>query len=367
MFDVIIAAGGHSTRMKSTKNKLLLPLNGRTVLENSILPFLQVEGLNRIIVAVSTALFDEVCNLAKFISPKIVVINGGASRTESVKNALRLVSAETVLIHDGARPFVTADIIKRVLSSAIKNGASVPVIPLEDTIVCITDGFQTLNRDSFACVQTPQGFNTEKLLSAYKKITCDYSDDSTVYNTFVGQVATVEGAKYNRKITTADDLLMPECRVGVGFDTHRLVKGRKLIIGGVKIPYESGLLGHSDADVLTHAVMDAILSALGERDIGMQFPDSDEKYKDISSLILLDKVLEIVSNANLKVHNLSATILAEKPKLKDYIPSMCDIYHKKFNIDYNNIGISATTTEGIGSVGHELAISAIATVSLIKI
>lgn len=367
MFDVIIAAGGFSARMKGAKNKLLLNIHGRSVLENCILPFLKIQGLNKIIIATSLELFEEVNSLSKLMSSKILVTLGGASRTETVKKALKLVESEIVLIHDGARPFVTVDIIERVLESTKKTGGAIPTIPLEDSIISINQGIRSACRDNFAKIQTPQGFNTKKIITAYNQTSGNFSDDSAVYIAYYDTISKVDGAKYNRKITTFDDLLVPECRTGIGFDTHMLVSGRKLILGGIDIPHKLGLLGHSDADVLTHAIMDAILSALGERDIGVQFPDDNKKFKDISSLVLLDSVLDMVKKANMKINNLSAVIIAEKPKLKNYIPLINNIFQEKLNITVDQIGISATTAEGFGSIGKELAISALATVSLIKV
>ncbi|MEG1612544.1 MAG: 2-C-methyl-D-erythritol 2,4-cyclodiphosphate synthase [Clostridia bacterium] len=365
MFDVIIAASGKSSRVGAKINKLLMYVNGRTVIENSILPFLQFNQLGKIIVATSTEIFDTTSKLLKAVSNKVELIVGGASRTETVKIALNYVTAPTVLIHDGARPFISAEIIERVLNKLQTYDAVIPTIPLEDTISNTSNGFKPVNRSDFSAIQTPQGFNSKKIKFAYNDISTEFTDDATVYAQFYDDIEMVLGAKTNRKITTSDDLSVMASRVGIGYDTHRLVEGRKLILGGVEIPYKKGLLGHSDADVLTHAIMDAILSALGEKDIGFHFPDNDEKYKDISSINLLLEVLKIMSKSNMQIFNLSATILAEKPKLAPYISAIKKLYSEILNISENQIGIAATTTEGVGDIGKGLAISAVATVSLI--
>lgn len=368
MFDLIIAAAGESTRFNSQQNKLLCNLNGRTVLENAVIPFLSVSGLNNVIIAASPALFDEISALSKKLGNNIIIVFGGRSRTASVKNALASVTAEKVLIHDGARPFVTTDIINDVLSALNYFGAAVPVTKITDSICNISSGYSTLNRDDLRAVQTPQGFDTEKLTDAYAGVDPDkyFTDDAAVYMTKYSDVTAVLGSPRNKKITVPNDIAVPACRVGAGYDTHILAAGRKLILGGVTIPFDKGLVGHSDADVLAHAIMDALLSAAGERDIGWQFPETDDAYKNADSMKLLQKVLEMLKAGGYSPNNISATILAEKPKLSLYIPEIIDKISAAVGIDKCNIGIAATTAEGVGDIGRGLAVSVIATATIIK-
>lgn len=366
MFDVIITAAGESSRFGQTKNKLLFPINEYTVLENSVRPFLYVDGLEKIIIATSSCLLDEISAIAKRLDNRIVVCAGGATRTETVKNALSLVTAQYVLIHDGARPFVTQSVIDDVLKAAIECGAAVPVVKPDDSIADVSGGYSPLNRDNLRAVQTPQGFKTELLKTAYFDAEGTFTDDASVYKTKFNKICTVSGNKSNRKITVFEDLSVPVCRVGVGYDTHRLVTGRSLILGGIKIPYEKGLLGHSDADVLTHAVMDAVLSAAGLRDIGYYFPDTDKKYEGADSLKLLEEVVSTIEKLGYTVNNISVTVLCEKPKLMSFIPQITAHLAKICKTDLSKIAILATTTEGVGLVGANEAISAVATSTIIK-
>ncbi len=366
MFDVIIAASGESTRFGLTKNKLLVRINEYTVLENAVRPFLSLDGLEKIIIAASEGLFDEISSIAKKLDGRIVVCKGGATRTETIKKALAYVSAEYVLIHDGARPFVVPALIGEVLKGAIEKGAAVPLVSVDDSVADVSDGYTPVERAKLRAVQTPQGFRTSLIKEAYSSIEGAYTDDASVYKTKFTNISIVHGYKSNRKITVFDDILVPICRVGVGFDTHRLVGGRRLILGGVGIPHDKGLLGYSDADVLTHAVMDALLSAAGLRDIGFYFPDDDKRFEDADSMRLLEDVLSLVREEGYVVNNLSATILAEKPKLMTFIPKIIDRLSAALAIDKSKVAILATTTEGVGLIGMEEAISAIATATIIK-
>jgi 2-C-methyl-D-erythritol 2,4-cyclodiphosphate synthase len=364
MFDLIVAAGGSSSRCAAAKNKLLLSVNGRTVIENAVLPFLSGFELNRIIVAVSEPLFDEVSAVLSPLSDKIFLVVGGSTRTESVKNALTHVTAPYVLIHDGARPFISADVIRRVISALDGEVGVVPVIPISDTLAKTVDGYETVLRSDYSLVQTPQGFPSDKLKTAYANASGEFTDDASVYET-VAKITSVSGDAQNKKITTLKDLNVCSARVGTGFDTHRLVEGRKLILGGVEIPYHKGLLGHSDADVLTHAVMDALLSAAGLHDIGRLFPTDDDKYLGASSISLLTEVVKWVSGAGYSVQNVTATVIAEAPKLAPYTDEIKDVFARTLNIEKDAVGLAATTTEGMFNTGRGEAISAIAYVSLI--
>lgn len=365
MFDLIIAAGGASTRTKTAKNKLLLPLSGRTVIENSILPFLSFCDLNQIIISAGQDTLAQIKTLTCPLYDKILFIEGGRSRTQSVANALKHVQSKFVLIHDGARPFITPEVIQSVLSGLEKHEAVIPAVALTDSIVYLNGGYKSCDRTQYKAVQTPQGFLASKIISAYNQTDEDFSDDASVYCQSFSDIVVVDGAIENKKITTSSDLMLPQSYAGVGFDTHRLVEGRKLILGGVDIPHTKGLLGHSDADVLIHAIMDALLSACGERDIGYFFPDTDPRYKDVSSVELLKKVMEILSSNNKKVWNVSATILAQKPKLSPHIYAMRLNLSKLLDVPLERVAVSATTTEGIGNTGREESISTIANVTLI--
>lgn len=358
MFDVIIAAGGQSTRMGGGKNKLLMQTRGKTVLEGAVLPFLEVDGLNKIIIALPQNLMDDASPLFSHLDC-VNIVCGGTSRTRTVKAALAYVTAPYVLVHDGARPYVTPDIIARVLDGAQKHGAAVPVIPVEDTVAFTADGFEPVSRASFSAVQTPQGFDSAALKKAYSKLTADYTDDSSVYKLYAGEVSTVEGAKYNKKITTFEDLSECLSLCGAGYDIHTFKSGNSLKLGGAEIPFDNGVTAHSDGDVLLHALMDAILAAVGARDIGYYFPNSDKEYKNADSAQLLKQVLQIARERGFEPCNMTAEIIAERPKIAPYISEIRASLSKLLDLPASKIGISATTNEKVGDIGNGQAIAAL--------
>lgn len=364
MFDVIIPAAGESSRFSNKLNKLFCTVNGRTALERSVLPFLDFENLNRVYVAVNDDSFSTALSIFSGYE-NVTVVLGGKSRTETVKLALRFVTAEYVLIHDGARPFVTTEVIDNVLFGLSKTDASVPVITLDDSIANVKDGYKAQNREDYRRVQTPQGFKTEKLKTAYDNITTTFSDDASVYLTSFSDVTAVDGDVKNMKITRYADLQTSPCRTGVGIDVHKLVENRKLVLGGVEIPFEKGLLGHSDADVLTHAIMDALLTAVGERDIGVLFPDTDEKYEGISSMLLLKEALLYVETSGYRVKNVSATVACERPKLNPFFDKIRTSLALALSIEKADVSLAFTTTEGLGIVGAGDGIAVVATATVV--
>ncbi|MEG1608531.1 MAG: 2-C-methyl-D-erythritol 2,4-cyclodiphosphate synthase, partial [Clostridia bacterium] len=264
-------------------------------------------------------------------------------------------------IHDGARPFLSQKVIDDAICCCQKNGNACPCVSCVDSLRIVEEnGNYPVDRQQYVCAQTPQIFKPKELITAYKMAFekgQTFSDDASVFQQFVGKVFLSQGDPANKKITTQDDFYAFAPNgffVGVGWDTHQLVEGRKLILGGVQIEHTKGLLGHSDADVLTHAIMDAILSASHNRDIGCLFPDNDAAFKDIDSMILLAKVVKLVAEQGFEINNVSATI----------IPTIADNLCKALSLRNNQLSIAATTTEKLGLVGHEEAISVYATCSL---
>ena len=365
---VIIAAAGSGERAKQNKNKIFAAVGGTVCVKKTFDAFYNSGLIDEYVVAAKPEERDEM----KSLLPDFVkVVAGGKTRTDSVKNALALVTGEIVLIHDGARPFVTADIIKNCIESARIYGSGVTAIPSRDTVVR-QDGTaaEYLGKSGLYIIQTPQAFKTEDIKAAYEKAG-DYSfnDDGEVYLNRFGTVNFVAGDGKNVKLTYPEDFDFTACserRFGTGFDCHRLVENRKLILGGVGIPHDKGLLGHSDADVLTHAVMDAILSACAMRDIGYWFPDSDQKYKGADSMKLLAEVLRIVGEKGFKAESVSAVIMAEKPKLLKHIPTITESLASALGVSPDKVGISATTLEGLGFVGREEGICVHANAVVVK-
>ena len=365
---LILACGGKGTRAKLGKNKLLELVKGKTCFERSLSAFTESGLIDHVIISANEA------DLAEFksLAPNVDYVKGGTTRTESVRNALMTIDDGIVLIHDGARPFVSKAVIERCIDATIKYNSAIPLYPSANTIVkadseVITD---YLGKSHLYNVQTPQGFDTKMIKTAYDNIgdQC-FNDDGEIFKNYYHELHSYMGEEKNIKLTFPEDFNKDKLqyRFGTGFDCHKLVEGRKLILGGVTIPHTKGLLGHSDADVLTHAIMDAILSSLSLRDIGYHFSDKDPQYKDISSMVLLDKVLELIKKEGYQVKSISASIMAEKPKLLNYIPEITKNLAAALSINEDCVGITATTLEGLGFVGREEGICVSATVMLEKI
>lgn len=369
---LILTCAGKGSRAGFDKNKLLVPVNGRTCLDVALSAFSSSGLIDQYIVTASETDFDEV---KKRVGDEVTVVMGGETRSQSVRNALKFVSGDIVLIHDGARPFVTKRIISDCINSVINFGSGITALPSYDTICSASeDGIEDyIGKDGLYSVQTPQGFFSSDIVKAYEQAgSQNFNDDGSVYSKYIGIPHIVLGDRKNVKLTFADDFELLKfsstCRNGVGFDCHRLCENRKLILGGIEIPYKKGLLGHSDADVLTHAIMDAILSACSLRDIGYWFPDKDEKYKDANSIELLKKVLQMMDEKGFEIKNISAVIMAEKPKLLNFIPKISQNLSNVCGINTDQIGITATTLEGLGFVGREegICVNSSVTITLKK-
>lgn len=365
---LILTCAGKGSRVGLDKNKLLVKVGDSTCLEKSLAVFSTSGLIDEFIVTSSTVDFDEINAL---VGKKAKIVIGGQTRTQSVKNALKEVKSEIVLIHDGARPFACARIINDCIESVKKFGSALVATPSRDT-VCKADGeiiADYLGKDGLYSVQTPQAFFTKDVIKAYELAgDKSFNDDGEVYKTYIGDLHLVLGSPENIKITYPQDMdalnTAALCRIGSGFDCHRLVENRKLILGGIEIPHDKGLLGHSDADVLAHAIMDALLAALSLRDIGFWFSDKDPQYKDADSMKLLQKVLVMIDEKGYKVNNVSATIMADKPKLLKFIPTITQNLATAMGVSESAVGIGATTLEGLGFVGREegICVSAVATV-----
>lgn len=365
MTTAIILCAGKGERAGFGYNKLLKDQGGITPFEKVVSVFHRSKSIDEIIIACSSEdlpIFKQKC-LDKSINAAFII--GGKTRTESVRNALDKVSGDVVLIHDGARPFVSSDIIDLCAATARLFGSAITTILPTDTVCEIgkdEEGEYILSssRKSKRIVQTPQGFKTDLIKKAYSMIKPDdaFTDDSGVFAKYIGKCRLCEGSPDNKKLTFANDFSFSgEVFCGVGFDLHRLVENRKLILGGIEIPHDKGLLGHSDADVLTHAIMDAALSSASLGDIGRHFPDTDDRYKGISSMILLEKVIELLHSRGYKLINVSAVIQAQKPKLAPTVDKIRTNLAKKLGLDESAVGITCTTMEGIGIVGREEGIA----------
>ena len=359
---VILLAAGASSRMGQPK--LALPFGGRTALEHALLAFLQVEDspVLEIILAVSPQTQDLAAGLANQYGAllPIRVCMGGATRGNSVFQALQLARGDVVCIHDGARCLVSWSVIQASIQAARAQGSGVAAIPCRDTL-WQADGAATLPREGFCAAQTPQSFSRARLVAAYEdaqKAGVAATDDAAIYSRLYGPVTFSAGDLANQKLTVPEDIPLfatllspPAPRLGYGEDTHRLVAGRPLVLGGVTIPFHLGLLGHSDADALAHAAMDAMLGACALGDIGKLFPDTDPQYAGICSLTLLTQILRRTLAQGYALSNLDATIVAQQPKLAPHIPAMRAKLAAAMACGQERISIKATTPEGCGPEG----------------
>ena len=343
----VIVAGGSSTRFGN--DKLNMPLFEKTVLQNTVDPFRPiVDQIVVVGVQVDGTTFAQ----------------GGATRFLSVQNGLKAVdeNCNLVAIHDGARPFVSKQLVAKLFDEASKKGSAIPSLPVTDTVWDV-NAKQTVDRNNLKAVQTPQVFRYDLITHAFANAPHqNYTDESTLFYDIFGQINFVDGERANVKITYPQDL--PTFRIGNGFDVHAFCDGNFVILGGVQIPYNKKLKGHSDADVLAHAICDGVLSASNNRDIGVQFPDTDDKYLGANSMDLLAKCVQIAKDSHFEVVNVSAVIICQAPKLAPHIPQMASNIAKVLGVDVSCVNLSATTTEKLGALGNGDGIAVQSTVLL---
>jgi 2-C-methyl-D-erythritol 4-phosphate cytidylyltransferase/2-C-methyl-D-erythritol 2,4-cyclodiphosphate synthase len=393
----IIAAGGRGQRLGGAQPKQLLEIGGRAILERSVTAFLSHPDVDAVVVAlpadVAAAPPDYLRrdSAAAAEQKPLRIVAGGERRQDSVANAFRAVPSQSdvIVVHDAARPFASADLIARTIAAAAESGAALAAIESRDTVKRVGGGrgragqdrklvAETLPRDTIYLAQTPQAFRRDVLASALA-ITADATDEAALAEQAGHAVRIVDGEAANIKITTADDLAIGEAiarsrdgdeerepfkrairtgRAGTGYDLHRLVDGRPLILGGVAIPSDRGALGHSDADVVCHALTDAILGAASLGDIGRHFPDSDARWEGASSLDLLRRAVALVAAEGLEVGNVDVTVILERPKIKDHVDAMRAAVAAAIGIDASRVSIKGKTNEGVDAVGRGEAIAA---------
>lgn len=367
--NVVIAAGGSGLRY-GKENKLLEPCGSSCVLVEAVKPFLAFPEVRRVIIAVDTDSADEFLDslAAAHLDEdrRVTLTRGGASRTKTVKYGLQALDEECdlVLIHDGARPFVSRALIERVIRGAEATGACIPVLPFTDNILRVTGGVpEPLDRTDYRRVQTPAGFARERVEKAYSLCEEDCLDDFTVVHRYTeGAVSVTDGDPKNVKITVKEDLRTS--LVGFGYDIHRLQDGKGIKLLGERIPCPYSFVAHSDGDVAVHAVMDAILSALGEKDIGHLYPVDDPKYDGADSMKLLKGVLKIMHDKGRSAASLSVCIIAEKPVIAPHVDRMRTRMAQALALPSDKIGITATTNEGVGDIGKGEAVAACAYILL---
>ncbi len=358
----VLLAAGSSSRMGS--NKMLLEFGGKNPIELCLEAFSGIADEAVIAVSPDTARAAE--EAAEHTDLPVRIVIGGARRRDSVLNALSATDADIVSIHDCARCLVTKAVINASIETAKLNGCGIASIRPVDTVRSESEG-EVIDRNTLLLAQTPQSFDREKLLEAYDKADpeVNYTDDAAIYKNAGNRLFCSEGSKLNQKLTTPEDVELFHAllcknetkgrlnmRIGFGEDTHRLIESRKLILGGVDIPFEKGLEGHSDADVLTHAIIDAVLGAAALGDIGQHFPDSDPSYKGINSLLLAKHTAALIAEKGLTINNIDSTIVAQRPKLAAYRDEMRQNLAAAFRVPIDRISVKFTTPEHTGPEGR---------------
>lgn len=385
----IIPAGGAGKRLKAQKAKQYLLLDRLPVLVHTLKAFEQAEIIDEIILILPR---DDVASAQKQLinqyglTKLTAVVGGGKERQDSVRNGLAAITGARdiiVVIHDAVRPFVTQKLIHQVVAAAKSFGAASAGVKAKDTIKEIKkDDFvsATIPRQNLWLTQTPQAFKFDLLKKAYTAAYRDKyygTDDASLAERIGAKVKLIEGSYENIKITTPEDLVLAKAlmkkksgemnfRSGFGYDSHKFAYGRKLILGGVEIPFAKGLQGHSDADALIHAICDALLGAAGSGDIGRHFPDTDPAYKDISSIVLLEKVKKIIEAKKYLIHNIDTTVVMEMPKLSPYAAKMVSNIARALDIAETAVNIKAKTNEGMGFVGQDEGVAVFAIATVIK-
>ena len=382
----LIAAGGMGRRLGGRVPKQLITLGGRSIVDRSLEPFLSSEDVDEIVLVMPAELVSEAPEGLRSTAKRHRVVPGGVRRQDSVARGFEAVSREAnvIVIHDAARPFVTHELIRRTVDAAVEAGAAVAAVAASDTVKQATTDpgapwvQRTLDRAVIHLAQTPQAFRRDVLQAAIAagREGREATDEAVLAERAGFPVRLVPGDPHNIKITTEADLTLARALtarhavgavlIGFGYDLHRFEDGRPLVLAGTRIPYERGLAGHSDADAVCHAVTDAILGAAGAGDIGQHFPDSDDRWKDASSLDLLRRAVAIVHAHRAVVENVDVVIITERPRIAPHVHEMRSALAEALSLDVARVSIKGKTNEGVGELGRAeaLAVHAVALVRM---
>lgn len=377
----IIVAGGRGTRVGGAVPKQLIAIGGDTVLRRSVRAVAGHPSVNGVVVVLPQDLVGDGRRLVGDTPVPCRIVAGGARRQDSVRAGFAAVPAEAdvVLVHDAARPFVTPDVIDRVIAAAAATGAAVPCVPVTDTVKRATEAdghrvvLKSVPREHLWLAQTPQGFRRDVLARAVADGAgaAEATDEARLVELAGGAVAIVDGDRANVKLTTAEDVAeaqarMSEMRVGTGYDLHQLVGGRTLVLAGVVVPSPKGPLGHSDGDVVCHALTDAMLGAAGQGDIGQMFPNTDPRWKDAPGLDLLGRAVAAVRDAGWQAVNADVSVILEAPKLSPHVPEIRARVAECLGVPVDAVTIKGKTNEGVDAVGRGEAIASHAVVLLAR-
>jgi len=359
----IILASGQSKRFNSSKPKQFIKYKNKALFEHSLDKALKSKLFKKIIIVT-----NDKKQIKKKYSKDVLIIKGGKERSDSSLIGLKFIKKykpNNVLIHDAARPNFTIKLLKNLINSLKKNKASIPVISSKDSIKYkVKNQLFNLNRKNSYLTQTPQAFKFKDVYDLSIKQKSKIQDEATLFIENNLKLNFIKGEILNNKITFKEDLISPKTYFGIGFDIHRLVKNKKLYLGGIKIPYHSGLKGHSDGDVILHAIIDALLGAMRKKDIGTFFPDNKNKFKNIRSPKMLKPIIEILNNNNFYINNLDINLICEQPKVSKYRAKLINSLSNLLNLDKDLINLKGKTVEKLGLIGNEKAIACETIISL---
>ena len=359
----IILASGQSKRFNSSKPKQFINYKNKALFEHSIEKALDSKLFKKIILVVKSKKQIKI-NLPK----NILIINGGKERSDSSLLALKFIKKfkpNNVLIHDAARPNFSIKLLKNLVNSLKKNKAVIPVILSKDSIKYkIKNQLYNLDKNNSFLTQTPQAFKFKNLYSLSINEKNKIQDEASLFIKNNLKVKFIRGENSNYKITFKEDIAQNKTYFGIGFDIHRLIKSKKLYLGGVKIPFHSGLRGHSDGDVIIHSIIDALLGAMKKKDIGSYFPSNKNKFKNIRSPKMLIPIISILKNMNFYINNLDINLICEKPKISKYRNKILNSLSKYMGINKDLINIKGKTVEKLGLIGKENAIACETIVSI---
>jgi len=361
----VILAAGKSKRFNKKIPKQFFNYRNKEIIDHSIEKSLNSKLFKKILIV-----SNNLKHLKKKKYPKLIsVIKGGKERSDSSFKALKFLKRykpKNVFIHDAARPNFSIRLLKNISKNLINNKAVVPIINPKDTIKYKTQNqIFNLNRNNLLLTQTPQAFRFKELYEIAKDQKNKVTDEATLFINKDFKIKFVQGEKANNKITYIDDIKTPKTFFGIGFDIHKLVKNKKLYLGGIKIPFHSGLEGHSDGDVILHAIIDSILGAIRKKDIGTYFPNT-KKFKNIRSPKMLKPIIIDLNKSNLDINNLDINLICQKPRVSKYRDKIIKSVSKLTGLNKNKINLKGKTVEKLGLIGKEKAIACETIISITK-
>ena len=361
----VILAAGKGGRFNTKKPKQYHFYKNKELYEHSVNKSISSKLFKKVILVV-----DNPKKIKKKFSKKIIIIKGGKERSDSSIISLKFLKKfkpNNVLIHDSARPDFSISLIKKIIKELKEHSSVIPVVNPNDSVKYkLKNHLYNLNRNKTFLTQTPQGFKFKKLYNLALKEKNKINDEATLFINKDKKVKLIKGEFNNNKITYFEDIKISKTYFGIGFDIHKLIKKKKLYLGGIKIPFHSGLKGHSDGDVILHAVIDSILGAMKKNDIGTYFPSNKKKFKNIRSSKMLKPILDNLNKENFSINNLDINLICERPKVSKYRNKIIDSISKLMDLRKDKINLKGKTVEKIGLIGKENAIACETIVSISK-